>query len=254
MKKRFQNFFVCESFTRLLATAAKWLLIKMIPIHKLFLGLSSVFVLVSLCCSFYLIARHQEHMTQLSIQPKIVGIIWMVPIYSVNSFLSLWMPSIALYLNMLRDCYEAYVLYLFLALMLSYLDADEDDYKVARYLETRGPVHLPWPLTYCFPAALPTGRAFLRYCKFGTLQYCIFRPLATFLALILSWAGVYHESDFSPKYGYLYVVIIVNLSVAYAFVVLATFYTCLKELLEPFHPVGKFLCIKFVIFFAFWQV
>jgi hypothetical protein len=51
-----------------------------------------------------------------------------------------------------------------------------------------------------------------------------------------------------------YLTILVNLSIAYAFVVLATFYKTLKHKLAPFHPVGKFLCIKFVIFFAFWQV
>jgi hypothetical protein len=35
--------------------------------------------------------------------------------------------------------------------------------------------------------------------------------------------------------------------------VLMTFYTTLKTKLYPFEPIGKFLCIKFVIFFAFWQ-
>lgn len=65
---------------------------------------------------------------------------------------------------------------------------------------------------------------------------------------------LYHESNFSPRYGYLYSTLIVNTSVMYAFVVLASFYSALKYKLRPFHPVGKFLCIKFIIFFAFWQV
>lgn len=43
---------------------------------------------------------------RLSIQPKIVGILWMVPIYGVISFISLVVPPYALYLDMLRDCYE----------------------------------------------------------------------------------------------------------------------------------------------------
>ncbi len=58
----------------------------------------------------------------------------------------------------------------------------------------------------------------------------------------------------SFSHGSVYVLIILNVSVAYAFVVLATFYSALKLKLKPFQPVGKFLCIKFVIFFAFWQV
>lgn len=35
-----------------------------------------------------------------------VGILWMVPIYSVDSWLSLSFKDAALYLDMLRDCYE----------------------------------------------------------------------------------------------------------------------------------------------------
>lgn len=67
-------------------------------------------------------------------------------------------------------------------------------------------------------------------------------------------AGLYHESEFRWQYGYVYILIAMNLSVAYAFLVLAAFYSTLKYKLKPFEPVGKFLCIKFVIFFAFWQV
>lgn len=68
---------------------------------------------------------------------KFIFVIYKVPIYSIDSFLSLWLTeSGALYLNMLRDCYEAYVLYLFLSLMLSFLNCDEDDYDLSTYLET----------------------------------------------------------------------------------------------------------------------
>lgn len=77
------------------------------------------------------------------------------------------------------------MLYLFLALMLSYLDAEQDEYSIIQYLDENGPFYLPKPLSYCFPSALPQGKAFLRYCKFGTLQYCVIRPLATVIAFIL---------------------------------------------------------------------
>ena len=45
-----------------------------------------------------------------------------------------------------------------------------------------------------------------------------------------------------------------NASVLYAFMVLASFYSAFKFKLKPFKPVGKFLCIKFIIFVVFWQV
>ena len=138
--------------------------------------------------------------------------------------------------------------------MLSYLNADEDECTIISYLDKHGPFYLPKPLYFCFPAQLPQGKEFLRYCKFGTLQYCVIKPLATFVAIILNSFGLYHEANFSPLYGFLYVTLAVNVSIFYAFMILASFYTCFKKKLKPFHPIGKFLCIKFVIFFAFWQV
>ncbi len=67
-------------------------------------------------------------------------------------------------------------------------------------------------------------------------------------------AGVYHDAEFNWGYGYIYLLTLINFSVAYAFLVLANFYSVLKHKLEPYEPVGKFLCIKFVIFMTFWQV
>lgn len=55
----------------------------------------------------------------------------MVPIYAIDSFVSLRFKNAALYVDMLRDCYEGYALYLFLALMVGYL-GDGDEYKVRR--------------------------------------------------------------------------------------------------------------------------
>lgn len=86
-----------------------------------------------------------------------------------------------------------------------------------------------------------------------TLQYCLFRPLTTLVAILLDRLGLYHEATFSTHSGWLYLTFMVNVSIAFAFAALATFYTTLKKKLAPYEPVGKFLCIKFVIFFAFWQ-
>ena len=65
-------------------------------------------ILASAACavSLRLIVKHIYNMHNFSVQSKIVGIVWMIPIYSIDSFLSLWIPSIALYVDMLRDCYE----------------------------------------------------------------------------------------------------------------------------------------------------
>ena len=137
--------------------------------------------------------------------------------------------------------------------MLSYLDCDEDDYEIITYLETKPPIKLFFPLNLFGISNIPKGRSFLRFCKFGTLKFCLVRPSTAIIAIILDSFNVYQELDFNWRYGYVYLLIIMNISVAYAFIILAIFYSIFKSKLQPFEPVGKFLCIKFVIFLTFWQ-
>ena len=91
--------------------------------------LAGIAVLVSCLFSFNLIFKHLKYFSKPLVQSKIVGILWMVPIYAIDSYLSLCNKNLAPYLDMLRDCYEAYVLYLFLALLMSYI-GDGDDKKI----------------------------------------------------------------------------------------------------------------------------
>ena len=219
------------------------------------IDVSTSCVCVSLILAGFLIFKHQEHFRRPSIQSKIIGIVWMVPIYSVSSLLSLLLPSnAAIYPRMLRDIYESYILYLFLALMLAYLGSENsdnvrnaDDYAALKYLEMSRPAdHDPSTMgSY--------GKMRLRYFKTGVLQYCLIRPLMTLIGIVLQFMDLYHESDFSYKYGYVYCTFVINYSACYALWVLAQFYRELGKRLKPFDPISKFLCIKFIIFFVFWQ-
>ena len=76
--------------------------------------------------------------------------------------------------------------------------------------------------------------------------------ITTFI-LALPPINLYHEGNFSPSYGYLYITIIYNISIFISLYFLVLFYEATKEILEPFQPLNKFLCIKAIIFFAFWQ-
>ncbi len=53
--------------------------------------------------------------------------------------------------------------------------------------------------------------------------------------------------------GFLYLTVVDNISISVAFYVLLVFYNTLHVDLAPFRPVWKFLCVKMVIFFSFWQ-
>lgn len=54
-----------------------------------------------------------------SVQRRILAILAMVPIYSITSWLSLVFPSTEVTLSTIRDCYEAYIIYTFMALLIA---------------------------------------------------------------------------------------------------------------------------------------
>jgi hypothetical protein len=107
----------------------------------------------------------------------------MVPIYALDSWLSLRFKNIALYLDMCRDCYEAYVIYLFLALLIAYLGEENEEY-VVEILERKPPICHPFPFSYLFHP-IPLDKLFLRSCKRATMQFVAIKPLTTLLAIIL---------------------------------------------------------------------
>ncbi|KAM4810684.1 transmembrane protein 184C isoform X2 [Urocitellus parryii] len=99
----------------------------------------------------------------------------------------------------------------------------------------------------------PIIRVLLFRCKLGVLQYTVVRPFTTIVALICELLGIYDEGNFSFSNAWTYLVIINNMSQLFAMYCLLLFYKVLKEELSPIQPVGKFLCVKLVVFVSFWQ-
>ena len=89
--------------------------------------------------------------------------------------------------------------------------------------------------------------------KQGVMQFILLKPLTSILSVILMEFGLYKEGDFSPKKGYLYISLINNISISISLYCLVLFYVGFERKLSPFRPLSKFLCIKFVLFFSFWQ-
>eukprot|EP01052_Picozoa_sp_SAG31_P045812 SAG31_NODE_8520_length_1437_cov_1.156203_2_plen_281_part_01 len=71
--------------------------------------------------------------------------------------------------------------------------------------------------------------------------------------LILQLTGHFHEGDLSLKSGYFYVTIVRSLSQTWALYCLVLFYHATAEMLSPIRPFPKFMAIKLVVFFTFWQ-
>jgi hypothetical protein len=97
------------------------------------------------------------------------------------------------------------------------------------------------------------NRSFFRETKQGVMQFVLIKPLTAILAVIFMNYGIYTEGDFSLSQTYIYISFINNISVSISLYFLVLFYIGFEEHLAPFRPLSKFLCIKFVIFFSFWQ-
>ena len=115
--------------------------------------------------------RHLRKYTNPNEQRHIVRIIFIVPIYSVFSWFSLVFHNEALFFDTVRDCYEAYVLYVFLALILAYGGGENE--CCMRMAVDPGSIRHPWPLCKLPPLAL--GSHFLRNAKRYTLQFVIMK-------------------------------------------------------------------------------
>uniref|UniRef100_A0A8C1VU11 Transmembrane protein 184C n=1 Tax=Cyprinus carpio TaxID=7962 RepID=A0A8C1VU11_CYPCA len=211
--------------------------------------IAGIFVFMTIPISLWGILQHLVHYTQPELQKPIIRILWMVPIYSLDSWIALKYPNIAIYVDTCRECYEAYVIYNFMIFLLNYLGNQYPSLVLMLEVQEQQK-HLP-PLCCCPP--WPMGEVLLLRCKLGVLQYTVVRPVTTVIALICQHCGVYDEGNFSSKNAWTYLVIVNNLSQLFAMYCLVLFYKALREELSPIKPVGKFLCVKLVVFVSFWQ-
>jgi hypothetical protein len=197
---------------------------------------------------------HTEHYTRPRLQRHVVRVLWMVPIYSVDAWLALRFVDARVYLDPVRECYEAYAIYSFYAFLVSFLEDELGD--VDAYLAAKPPVpHLrfvkalglgaePWPM----------GAPFLYEVKKGVANYVIARPLCTALAALADALGVYGDGQIlRPDRLYPYLALFVNFSQAWALYCLVLFYKAFAPELAPIRPLAKFVCIKAVVFLTFWQ-
>ncbi|CAN1234866.1 Protein LAZ1 homolog 1 [Linum perenne] len=226
---------------------------------------ASVFVLVALVLSMYLIFEHLASYNKPEEQKFLVGLILMVPVYSLESFLSLYDSSEAFNWEAIRDCYEAVAMYCFERYLIACLGGED---STIRFMETQtdgisstplldeayayGVVEHPLPLNCCLrPWNL--GRDFYYAVKVGIVQYMIVKMICALIAIILEAFGVYGEGKFNWNYGYPYLAVVLNFSQSWALYCLVQFYSVTKDKLAAIKPLAKFLTFKSIIFLTWWQ-
>jgi len=64
--------------------------------------------------------------------PQTIRIIWTVPVYSTTAWLCLRFPENVIYIQCVREVYEAYVIYCFLQYLVYYLGEEHDEMASAK--------------------------------------------------------------------------------------------------------------------------
>lgn len=180
----------------------------------------------------------------------------MVPLYSVQSWLGLRFHGQArIYIILLRDLYEAYVIQSFVYYLIELLGGED---RMAHLLSQKDPslgghgqilshVLPPWEM----------GMEFLLKIKYGVLQYVVVKTFLTLLTtFVLLPSGLYGEGSFGLDSAYIYTTVILNISVMHALYCLVKLFHAIKSNLRHpinWHPVGKFVCVKGIVFFTWWQ-
>ncbi|XP_029934500.1 transmembrane protein 184ba isoform X1 [Myripristis murdjan] len=215
-------------------------------------AVSGFFVWTALILTCHQIYMHLRFYSSPNEQRHIVRILFIVPIYAFDSWLSLLFftnDQYYVYFDTVRDCYEAFVIYNFLSLCYEYLGGES-----AIMAEIRGkPIESSCMYGTCCLRGKAYSIGFLRFCKQATLQFCVVKPLMAVITVILQAYGKYKDGDFNVASGYLYVTIVYNISVSLSLYALFLFYFAMRELLSPYSPMLKFFMVKSVIFLSFWQ-
>ena len=95
-----------------------------------FLSLAGIFTLLTCLISMFHMTTHVHKLNQPKIQRKIIAILWMSPIYSVTSFLTLIFPPIEGWMAIIKDFYESYCIYVFLSFLIAVLGEGSRDKAV----------------------------------------------------------------------------------------------------------------------------
>ncbi|CAG8691225.1 22598_t:CDS:2, partial [Racocetra persica] len=185
-------------------------------------AIAGFFAITATFLSVISVWSHLKHYKKPLLQRYVVRIILMVPIYAISSWISLTSTNAAFYVDCIRDMYEAFVIYCFFNILVNYIGGER---ALLTLLHGRPPTSHLFPVNL-FVKEMDVGDPYtFLFLKRGILQYVYLKPVLATITMILKWSNAYDE-------GYI---------------------ALANDDLKPYRPIPKFLCVKAVIFFSFWQ-
>ncbi|KAI5950605.1 hypothetical protein CANMA_005265 [Candida margitis] len=210
-------------------------------------SLTSAFI-ISISILLHLLNYRKPFQQRLMIRIQLI-----VPLFALSCY-SMLINQTSIFnrfvLEPIREIYEAFVIYTFFSLLTDMLGGERNIIIVT---SGRKPVPHPGIMKYIMPSLdISDPKTFLSI-KRGILQYVWLKPCICFGTLFFELMGWYNVNDMSYKSIYLWMTVLYNASVTLSLYSLAIFWKILWDDLKPFKPVGKFLCVKLIIFASYWQ-
>ncbi|KAG8975371.1 hypothetical protein FRC05_005701 [Tulasnella sp. 425] len=136
-------------------------------------------------------------------------------------------------------------------LLIQYVAATASDYTAEGALARKDKSKMPLP--FCFWRYRPTKPYFMYTLKWAVLQYAVIRPLVSIAGIVCEALNVLCQSVWSVHYAGVYLEAVDFVSISVALYGLILFYDLTKEELKGRRPLAKFLAIKLIVFFTFYQ-
>ena len=152
--------------------------------------LSGTFTLLACLVSMFHMSSHLSKMNQPMIQRKILSILWMSPIYSVTSFLSLLYPPLEGSMKIIKDFYESFCIYQFLSFMILVLGRGTREQAVVNLAKYANHLKSPSRALRKFYNPPPEtsdqakANAVITECQIMALQFVFIRPLTSILYVV----------------------------------------------------------------------
>jgi hypothetical protein len=89
-----------------------------------FMVSTGTFMVMTWLISLWQFTSHLRHYNKPNVQRRIMAVLWMAPIYSLTSWLSLVWPWLEPFVAACRDCYEAYAIYMFVGMIITIFERD----------------------------------------------------------------------------------------------------------------------------------
>ncbi|PWI71400.1 DUF300 domain protein [Purpureocillium lilacinum] len=237
------------------------ILIGPLNFHNLARIISASCTLIAAVLSLYLVWMHAIHYTQPREQRYIIRILFMVPVYAISAYFQIEWYWHAIYFQVISDCYEAFAIASFFALICHYVAPDLHTQKHF-FREMRPVKPWVWPLNWfakCCggdrgPWRTPkSGLTWFNIIWIGIYHYCFIRVAMTISAVVSQYFKRYCESSNSPVFGHIWIIVLNAAAVTVAMFCLIQFYVQLKEALAEHKLFLKIVAIKLVVFLSFWQ-